>query len=490
VTLPELLSVVKDAYESIEVRTVAADIGGTIYNVVTLVQFSTSAQDACNQNMKSRLAEHSPLVEGPLQIRQMCSPIDRWPELSEEFKAGELKFPDLAVSLGNGADPDSFSASISAMSGYIQNPTEFPMFQVTRAALTDGTTTEPGRTLGYIAYRPDVMKQLSRSGINGFRAFARDYLGASDTDPGGPSLIAIVAPVPMMVTRIEIDAVGQRIRAFITRHPKLSNGLQLRAEVLTDQLWGGRHKENLSFGKLSPSTENEAHANAELGSTSLNDAVHLLLVHDDLGIVHDQRFQVRRAVPAIYVNPMFETLKRFCSADEFKSMVTEPRTPPRDKGKDESKLQRQFEQHMQWFLSCFGFAAVQLGVKEYLYEVEGEEGSKRRLGSLDLLAFHREKALLLLGSCTLNPPKEDDFANLITLKAALAEGLRRDAGIDVALAIFTNADRCLPSARYEGNNFVAVFDKPRTSQLMDSLSSGEEDSFFESLTDKSGQMIS
>ncbi len=88
----------------------------------------------------------------------------------------------------------------------------------------------------------------------------------------------------------------------------------------------------------------------------------------------------------------------------------------------------------------------------------------------------------------MNPPKEDDFGNLLTLKAALTTDLRRDAGIDVALAIFTTADQCLAGARYRERDFVAVFDKPRVSQLMDSLSKGGDESFFTSFRDNSGQL--
>lgn len=474
-TLPQLLTHTGRSYECIDVRTIAADINGVMYNVVTSIHFSMSSQTATEEEIRSHFVGHV-LEDGPLQFGWACLPVNEWVSLAAQLKAGEVCVGRVVASLGTGVELESFSSTIaSGSSGYINSRTSYPMFQAIKATLPGGASTELGRSLDSIGYRPDVMKQLSRSGFHSFRELARNFVGAAD--PCGPSLVAILAPVPVMADRIEVSPVEHRIRIHVRLHPTLSTKLQLKGDLL-GQPWGGYNKK-LVFGKLEMNESEQAYADAVFDSPSPADFIEVRVVHGDLGIVHAPRFSVRQALPAVYLNPMFEILKRFCPEAELKLMFTEPRYGDGDRRKDEDRPQRRFETYMQWFLSCFGFAAVQLGTKEHLYEADGEPGRKMRLGSLDLLAFHRQRNLLLLGSCTTNPPQAGDITNLINLKAALAKDLQQDAGFDVALAIFTTADRCFPIT--QGADFIAVFDKPRVSALMDALSSGEEESFFSSL---------
>jgi len=283
------------------------------------------------------------------------------------------------------------------------------------------------------------------------------------------------------VAQIEIDPAGKKLRAHIQRHRRLSKVLRLRGEVL-DGHWQ-RSQESLTFGPIVASESDRAFSDAPFELSSLDGHVQLRVVHDSLGIVCTPRIPIRNNVPAAYVNPIFEVFKRFCSSDEFKSLCTEPRTLARENTKDKDMPQRLFEQYMQWLLSCFGFAALQLGAKESLYETDEVRGVKMVRASLDILAYNDQRRLLLIGSCKKNPPPDKDFNNLINIKAALTETLRREANVNVALAIFTAADHCLPHAGYRGENFVAVFDKKKISSLIDALNEGKQETLYESLVD-------
>ena len=95
-TLPELLGVVEKTYECIEVRTIAAVVKGTTYNVVTLIQFSTASPDECEKKMRSCLDAHERLVGVPLQFDYRCLPATKLPELTAQLKAGKLNVGTLA----------------------------------------------------------------------------------------------------------------------------------------------------------------------------------------------------------------------------------------------------------------------------------------------------------------------------------------------------------------------------------------------------------
>jgi hypothetical protein len=146
--LSKLLEAVKEAYECIEVRTIAADINGTVYNVVTLIQFSTSSPDECKENMRERVAGRELLANGLLQFKWICSPATEWPELAAQLAGGELSVDGLTASLGTAVDLESFKGNIGEDFGYIKNPTPpYPMFQERRSTFPGSMSTELGQEL-------------------------------------------------------------------------------------------------------------------------------------------------------------------------------------------------------------------------------------------------------------------------------------------------------------------------------------------------------
>jgi hypothetical protein len=480
--LPEVLAIVLDLYLSVEVRTLFTEVSGVPHNVFTVIQFSTLPASDCGISLRESLARKPLRNGGPLSFSWQRLDIDRWPSLADQLSAGRLQSEGVQVEIGREVELGQFMNSISSGPGQIGEPTSYPVFEASQAMLH--ATNELGRTLENIRYSGEVLRQLQRSGFHDFEELAAEYFGAARRSFSGASLIAFVAPVPLMVERVEVFPVEKKVRAHVRAHPILAACSRVMGDVQRVEWPQPVNKGALDFGPIPPVLGERTCTEAAIDEVSVDDTVQMRIVHDDLGIVHSQPFAVRRAVPPLYVNPLFETLNRFCPSADLRTMVTEPTAPPKDKGKNEGKVQRQFEQHIQWLLTCFGFAAVQLGANEYLYDADGEEGSKRRLGSLDLLAFHQAEQMLLLASCTMTPPKEEDLANLITLKVALAEELRKKAGIDVALAIFTNADRCVASPHYSGQDFVAVFDKPGVARLVDALASGDERWLFGLLRDQ------
>ena len=452
-----------------------------MYNVITSIVFSASARSLRKNAVCARLKTYGELVPGPLTFGWQCLPIEALEKLEEELRVGEIKVWDRAAKLGASVTLSSFTGTISEHSGYIRNLSSLPVWHSSRSTFpADAIATELGRTVQYVN-GPEILRQLSLSGFCGFRELATNYLDASNTDPSGPSCIEILAPVPVRVTGVEIDPAKKRVRVNIERHRHLHKTLRLRGDVFDGQ-WQ-RNQVSLAFGAVVKDKQDFAFTDAPFELSSLDSHVQLRVVHDRLGIISTPRFSVRQHVPRAYINPMFESFKRFCSSDELRSLCTEPKTLPKDNNKGKDMPQRMFENHIQWLLSCFGFSAVQLGSKESLYEIDEERDVKMVRGSRDLLAYNEQRRLLLLGSCKLNPPPDKDFNNLINLKAALTKTISPEAEVNIALAVFTSADHCLPHAGYRGENFVAVFDKRKISSLINALDEGQSEAFHQSLFD-------
>lgn len=479
-SLPELLSVLRDTYRCIDIRTIGAELDGVVYNVVTSIRFSVSPCSHCEQDVKHRLRTYGVLVEGLLRFGSHSLQIRDLGTLQEQLRSGELNTREVDAKLGASISFDRFASTISDHPGYLANESHFPALQASIASFPlDIVSTDLGRRVQYACNAPEVQKQLSRSGFHGFRELAANYLGAANSDINGPSMIVVVAPVPARVTHVEVDPASKVLRVHIQRNRRLSKALRIRGEIANGQ-W--QKNKPLTFGPVQSRKRESAAASAPFELDSLNDHVQLRLVHNRLGIVSTPTFPIRSSTPATYVNPFFEALKRFCSAEELRSLCTQPKTLP-NLGKGKEMPQRLFEQHIQWLLSCFGFAAIQLGSKESLSEIDEIRGVKMARGSLDLLAYNEERRLLLLGSCKLNPPPDKDFNNLVNVKAALAKSLPQSSGINIALGIFTAADHCLAHAGYRGENFVAVFDNRAVLSLIDALESGDKESLFSCFAD-------
>ena len=298
-TLPELLEVIKAAYKTIEVRTIAADINGKTYNVVTLIQFSISSPAVCRRNMRIRLEGH-PLEKGPLQFGWTCLPATKWPVLAAQLTTGDLNVDRVTANLATKFPPESFKSYISNNSN-IENPPPYLVFQDTRSAYSETAYTELGETLRNFVNTREVCDQVDRSGFDGgFSELARCYLGVITFNSNEPSQVAILAPVPAMIDHIEFPD-ARRIRAHVLLHSKLRSSFRLNGDIIAGDQPPGKIKGTIRFGKLVSDKENQAHAESKFEVDSLNDDVHLILQHiKTLRIFHTRRFSVREAVPEGY----------------------------------------------------------------------------------------------------------------------------------------------------------------------------------------------
>ena len=269
--------------------------------MVTVIQFSTSLPEECERNMHSHLEGHELLTDTPLQFRWMCLSATKWTELAAQLEAGELRIGGLTASLAGSVDLASFKSTIS-YNGCIKNPTSYPMFQDKSSSFPGGMFTPLGNQLVGVVHGDAVRQQLNQSGFDRFIEVASLYLGAYN-DPGEPSLLVIIAPVPAMIGDVKVIAENHRIGAHVLSHPKLKGSLSLKGYV------GSGNKKAPRFGELSPCEENQAYAEAAFEPNLLNDDIELRLVHNILGIVHTRSVSLVPNVEGAAARPESEETK-------------------------------------------------------------------------------------------------------------------------------------------------------------------------------------
>jgi hypothetical protein len=204
-----------------------------------------------------------------------------------------------------------------------------------------------------------------------------------------------------------------------------------------------------------------------------------VLVHKKAGNLCNSGWIVRDLIPRKDKNPLWHLFQRFCSPDQFKELLATPGSS-RD---SENRPQRLFESRIAWFLGCFGFITLVLGPQECLRD----PGTMVERGSLDLLAFHERKRVLILGSCKINAPRESDYDNLSNVRALLLANTADADSFETQMVIFTAAaeTRLSKELQTSGSMFprvVHIFDAQRLTEGITSLGNTDKEWIFEQLS--------
>jgi hypothetical protein len=137
-----------------------------------------------------------------------------------------------------------------------------------------------------------------------------------------------------------------------------------------------------------------------------------------------------------------------------------------------------FELHVSWLLGMFGLSIVILGNYEHILAPD----TPVQRASVDILAASQRSKLLLLVSCTINPPKPEDASNLRYACAIFAREVFAETGVRIIPVLFTSSMGG-PSYYQSEDHFdaVPVVDADGMGILLGLLRSGQERRFFEFL---------
>lgn len=208
-------------------------------------------------------------------------------------------------------------------------------------------------------------------------------------------------------------------------------------------------------------------------TVSLEDSTESVIVslnHRALGYIAEVRKSSREIFPEEEINPLWQILQAFCPAATFETMLT---ATAASKSKDH-KEQRAFERYVSWLLSLNGYCPIVLGEFESLFAPP----SPVQLGSVDIVAYHAGRNRILLGSCTMAPPEERDYGNLVAVRSHLFSPIENKVSFMVELAIFSSAARCVAPSQYTASeDYVALFDRRDLKDSIRWLTSGTNGKF-------------
>ena len=478
VTVREVLEAIGEIYKSFDVRTLAVEVDGRLRNLATVVEFSRYTRDVLKCNSDSRLGSDH-IRRGPVFLVRSFHNIDEWPSIVEMFGAGGIVVDGISITLFGSPNLDSLSSRIGTSDYVAKNRSSEAIFEATFSPKTTivqiGENVSLLRSLTAIWHGNDVVLQMSQSGFSHSIEFLQSRFGFQSGVHPDPGAVHVVIPIPAAVHDCRWDPGKRELRAYALIDPELVDDVWIRGQMVFQDL--GRLQE-VKFGKFYPDDNpfknpDMVYAQAEWDWVVPCDRAELRLVHNRLGIISSTSFSRFQLLPDSYANPLFAIVSRFCPRDRIRAMLTKPEVEKNDA----PKVQRTYEQYVQWLLSMCGFIAITLGSHEYLHF--DTSNSKVRKGSLDILAFHPGRRLVLLVSCTMNAPNEGDYSNLVDLRAALISDVGPQAGVDVDLVVFTAAEDVAPDPRYgAGDYYIAVINQATVRVIVEELENPDHPTLF------------
>lgn len=202
-----------------------------------------------------------------------------------------------------------------------------------------------------------------------------------------------------------------------------------------------------------------------------HDSVEVSLLHPGVGELHSfSNYGIWQLVPPAERNVLFEALKFFCPEPELTLLLGSPHKKKSKKLKPEAA----FELHVAWLLGCFGLSTVVLGEYEHIVEPE----TKVQRGSIDILAASQRHRRLVLVACTIGPPKEDDFTNLLNTAEIVGREVFANTDVRVQALVCTSV-RGLRASKdiVDGVVGLPIVDGDRLELLLKLIQAGRERDF-------------
>jgi len=427
-TVQQVIDEILPTYKAVEIRTAALRVEETWVNLCSVIRCSANGP-AEQRKLLKEAWQSLPSADGTLiHFRNLVFPARTGvTTIARMLKEGILPFKNISVNLGWTPDQSTFN-------GYIQShadpESQWPCFHSTQNAVSTTQNQELFRKLSLVQHGNDLQRHLSSRSYNNIAVAVRRFLGLQPQSHF-EFISAIWMWLPIFARIEEQTIQGDALRIAYTAHRKLARVIEVHATRRED-----RKEQILHFSQATRESGDEYHqyeVSAEVGDVEINTAIDLQLVHTSLGAIESGTHFKRDLAHRVRVNPVWTLLKRFCPTDELRKLLVNPNGFPNDNKVGTS--QRQFEAHIAWLLTCFGFQTIWLGQ----YEDLKVQGGKAKLASLDLLAYHHDAGRLVLGACTTAAPKESDYTNLVDVRARLLDELPDSERPGTDMVLFTAA---------------------------------------------------
>lgn len=273
----------------------------------------------------------------------------------------------------------------------------------------------PAKTTDMAALDAEVRREL---GLPSCETAMRAYLEVRDTSARFGNVFTEVL-MPASITELGFDGT---VLAVETTAAKSLGGLRcFLTKRAPDGLAVLEHREVF----LRAAGERGDFA-VQRGSTELEadreELIEIVLTHATIPELDEVRRRVHDLLPLAERNPLLLCLSRFWDLIEVRRRLERPYETPRRK-LDRSP-QMAFQASVAHLLTLAGFQTIDLERDDQMRHPE----TSVHIATADLLAYHAPRRVLVVGACTINVPRGEDYEKLLhatsVLRREFSEGTR------------------------------------------------------------------
>lgn len=419
IAVSDIIDCMKNAYKSIDLRIAAGKEDDKWHNGLTVIRFSYQDKKNVENKIKGIESRIGEVKTDIFFISHHIFAFNELEELLSQFRSGKINLDDTEIDLGR---------SINLLS----QKNHFSSYRLTRKLdewnvleVFDGRHSE-------IFERAE--KEIRSLGFSDIYDPVNEWLEMSNFS-GGTS-VNIVVSAPFYAIIKDVDFEGQTAEVKIKLHENL-NDLILHL-LLRKKDHSGAIKLRSSFD-IDKNEIRELNGNfklweknVELPSATTDDFLIIKLAHKELSEVDSFSKPINDFIkikePAML--PFFSTFSRFCGEEDFIKHLIRPHEIE-TKGIKGMQPQHVFERAVSWLLNLSGFPSVKLDEYEKLRERKVEHGS------VDILAYNKNKNQLFLVNCTLGIPKPNEIDSYNSVKTVLYDELFKGTTLQIIPIIFS-----------------------------------------------------
>lgn len=470
--LKDILNRMEEIYKTIDLRTACFREEGGWENALTAIRFSHLETSSVQETYNDLRLKWGGAVDKP-RLKVVCEalPISEYGDLAKRLlQDGTLCLKDLMIKFEGKKDIDSWNFNLTDYPSYLRKLEKWKTFD------------------GNISRSTSIQQKLERAGSDARSlGFADAYNCINEWlqsrfSPNVSTDTIVSAPVYAVID--DVDVKDSKIKVRISSHRKMARSLYLnllqwkgrgfwgqsmdRTEELSSTL-----KKALRDEKLVDVDPSFQECELEVNSTFLSpsDFLDARLIYDRVEPLEIDRkedalarFKERKA-PAH--NPFFWVYDRFCNYDELISHLKDPQGVAVTRKRDPSQV---FERAVSWLLALCGLQTVKLDE----YEKFRPKSGKSEYDSVDVLAYSREKSLIVLASCTTGlPDMNEDVPRLLDVQKRLEADLFKETSTKLVSVIFSSYRDLRPVKEQAMRYNVTVIDSDDSERMVLLLRDGK-----------------
>jgi hypothetical protein len=470
VSVSELTELLAQTYRTIDLRVAVVREGDEWVNALAVVRLTYEEPSAADKRLLELGHRYTPVATNNFKILLEARPFSEWKRFCSDCEAGVLQIGGSRIKLRQ-------PVKVPELAGELRlDPWGLRPFDgvAWRGVFATVGTSDPR-----MAQEP-LVREISPLGYSFPLEAVNEFCGvnvAQGQNPGQEFYMS--APVFARIENARFLVFEKELQLRIQKHADIdgiSGTLVLRGQNFAMAESSSYRKafpelQLLTDGKPIQTMTSTA---SDVPDISLDTWVEIKLVHARLGEIQQIMPSARSIIPPAERNVLFESLKHFCPEAVLHQLVVAPHS----RKTVSLKTSAAFELHVAWLLGLCGLTTVVLGEYEHLVAPL----TKIPRGSVDVLASSSHSDTLFLVACTLGPPKEDDFGNLLNVRGILEKEVFDQVSVSILPLVFTGA-RDQPEFRTMQNELVGIpiMDAGRIEILLSLIREGSEKEFFEFL---------